>query len=160
MGSTDLGVKQMVHKHSLVGGGLRGTKNTRPRPLNWPQTTTKGGGVEVICWEQGKPLPCSLLCGYVGPSKQNSKNMRKFSQINKVVEIKDTKYQTLKPKIKQVAGLQSLIKNWDCTIDFYENLDSWLFWVLITLNWVVMDYLTILKLNLVNLNNLSKMWGV
>ena len=26
VGSTDLGVKEMVHKHTLVGGGLRETK--------------------------------------------------------------------------------------------------------------------------------------
>ena len=49
VGSTILGVKQKVQNYSLVGGGLKGTKNNSPKPLYWPQTTTKGGGVQLSC---------------------------------------------------------------------------------------------------------------
>ena len=67
-------------------------------------------------------LPCSLLQGAVGPTKQNPKNLIKFTKIDKVVEIKHTKYQTLKPKIKQVAGFPRLLKMTYTDFDFLIKL--------------------------------------
>ena len=68
----------MVKIYSLVGGGLRGAKIWVWESLWWPQTTTKGGGVDGVSAETGQWVALQVTLVPCGAYKKNSKNITRL----------------------------------------------------------------------------------
>ena len=64
----------MVHKHTLVGGGLRGTKFRWYGPQVWLENHHQVVVVVVVyLLRQSRGLPCSPLWAMVGPTRKFTK---------------------------------------------------------------------------------------
>ena len=68
-----IGGTRMGDMESLVGGGLGEPDLEVWGPLWWSQNHHKVGGVGEYLLRQSRYVPCSLLCGLVGPSSKLAK---------------------------------------------------------------------------------------